>query len=118
VAIKIQNYFIISPVIEEIENIFGKFRMSSVRSIMDKRRSKKRHYSYFKGTIVDYDSYIVDQVSSTSLFPRLVNVHDSLLLESPCSKEEIWDVLKYFAKDRSQALMVGRWSFLFTFLSW
>ena len=36
-----------------------------------------------------------------NLFPRLVIEQDSLLLESLCTREEIWDVLKAFVKDRS-----------------
>jgi len=36
-----------------------------------------------------------------SLFPQLLTEEDLLLLESLCTREEIWDVLKAFAKDRS-----------------
>jgi hypothetical protein len=34
-------------------------------------------------------------------FPSLVNEEDTLLLERPCTKEELWEVLKLFAKDKS-----------------
>jgi hypothetical protein len=44
---------------------------------------------------------IVDQVYTASLFPRFVNEEDTLLLDRPCTKSEIWEVLKLFAKDKS-----------------
>jgi hypothetical protein len=31
----------------------------------------------------------------------LVNEEDTLQLERPCTKEELWEVLKLFAKDKS-----------------
>jgi hypothetical protein len=56
---------------------------------------------YFKGSFADSETHIADRVSLASPFPRLVTEQDSLLLESPCTREELWDVLKAFAKDRS-----------------
>jgi hypothetical protein len=42
-----------------------------------------------------------DQVHLARLFPRIVTEEDSVLLEIPCTKEELWKVLKAFAKDKS-----------------
>jgi hypothetical protein len=65
---------------------------------------KKESFKHFKGSFQDFGHYISDQVYSANLFPRLVNMEDTLLLERPCTKEELWDVPKYFAKDKSPRL--------------
>jgi hypothetical protein len=46
-------------------------------------------------------SSIVDQVYTTRFYPRLVTEEDSLLLDRPCTKMKLWEVLKLFAKDKS-----------------
>jgi hypothetical protein len=56
--------------------------------------------NYFKGSDDNFGPRIVDQVHLDSLLPRIVTWEDSLLLERLCSKEELWKVLKYFAKDK------------------
>jgi hypothetical protein len=43
----------------------------------------------------------LDQAYTTSLFPRFVNEEDTLLFDRPCTKSEIWEVLKHFSKDKS-----------------
>jgi hypothetical protein len=43
----------------------------------------------------------MDQAYTTSLFPRFVDEEDISLLDQPCTKSEIWEVLKLFSKDKS-----------------
>jgi hypothetical protein len=47
---------------------------------------------------------ITDQVKTVGLFDRLVHDEDTELLERPCTKLELWEVLKSFAKDKSPGL--------------
>jgi hypothetical protein len=44
---------------------------------------------------------ISDQVETVGLFDYIVKEDDVVLLDSPCTKVEIWEVLKSFAKDKS-----------------
>jgi hypothetical protein len=44
---------------------------------------------------------IEDQVATIRLYPRLVTEEDVISLEKPCTREEILEVLKGFAKDKS-----------------
>jgi hypothetical protein len=63
------------------------------------KKEANRHFkSFFEES---GHSTINDQVLSARLYPRLVNEEDTLLLERPCTKEELWEVLKVFAKDKS-----------------
>jgi hypothetical protein len=44
---------------------------------------------------------IEDQIASVRLYPRMVSVEDVLILEKPCTIEEVLDVLRGFTKDKS-----------------
>jgi hypothetical protein len=46
------------------------------------------------------EEYIEDQVNTVGLFGCLVNAEDTELLERPCTKQELWEVLKAFSKDK------------------
>jgi hypothetical protein len=57
-----------------------------------------RHFSSF---YKDSHNSIVDQIASVRLYPRLVTEEEVLLLEKPCMKEEVLEVLRGFTKDKS-----------------
>jgi len=63
---------------------------------------KKEASRHFKGLFKadDYTSPI-DQVNIVKLFSTFVTEEDSLLIEHPCTKLEIWNTLKLFEKDKS-----------------
>jgi len=66
------------------------------------KKEATKHYNFFFEEVDQ--TYIVDQVYTTRLYPRLVNDEDSLLLERPCTNLELWEVIKLFAKDKSMRL--------------
>jgi hypothetical protein len=57
-----------------------------------------KHFKYFFWAF-DHTS-IVDQVFIARIFSHFVTEEDTLLLDSPCTLQEIWEVLKSFAKDK------------------
>jgi hypothetical protein len=57
-----------------------------------------KHFKYFYGAIEHTN--LIDQVSVARLFPRFVTEEDSTLMDSPCTLQEVWEVLKSFAKDK------------------
>jgi hypothetical protein len=61
----------------------------------------------------------LDQVNLVRLFQRFVTVEDNVLLDRVVTKQEIWDILSLFAKDKSPwAWTVGLWSFLLFSSMW
>ena len=44
---------------------------------------------------------INDQVETASLYDRFVKNEDTMLLEHPCTKSKLWEVLNSFTKDKS-----------------
>jgi hypothetical protein len=46
-------------------------------------------------------NYIEEQIDTIRLFPRIVTEEEVVILENPCSSEEVLEVLKCFSKDKS-----------------
>lgn len=65
-----------------------------------------RHFKSFYGAS-DHTS-IAEQVSVARLFSCFITEVDSILFDSPCTKHEIWEVLKSFAKGKSPG--PNRWT--------
>jgi len=69
--------------------------------------------------VINYSDQYLDQDYTTSLFPFFVYEEDTLLLDWPCTKADIWEALINFAKDKSpgpDGWMVGFFSQLFELL--
>jgi hypothetical protein len=52
---------------------------------------------YLESNLVE----ISDQVDTMGLYDCIVKAKDAMILDNPCTKVEIWEVLKSFAKDKS-----------------
>jgi hypothetical protein len=63
---------------------------------------KTMAYNHFKSFFqVAYAPSLASQIETTSLFPKMVSNEEALALESPCSKEELLEVIKGFKKEKS-----------------
>jgi hypothetical protein len=63
-----------------------------------KMEAQRYFSSFYKESSINT---IEEQVAMVGLFPRMVNEEEVMLLEKPVSKEEVLEVLKGFAKDKS-----------------
>jgi hypothetical protein len=96
------KYFHHLPVIEGIKNICGRLKMSWTRFTMGRRLLRLKRRDSLELSIKNrLKTSIEDQVASVRLYPRMVTEEEVLLLEKPCSKEEVLEVLKGFTKDKS-----------------
>jgi hypothetical protein len=57
-----------------------------------------RHFNTF---YKESNNSIVDQIASVRLYPRLTTEEEVQILENPCTKEEVLEVLRGFTKDKS-----------------
>jgi hypothetical protein len=62
---------------------------------------KSEAVKFFKNFGLDLGILREDQTMLASQFPHMVTEEDSILLERICTKEELWNILKDFAKDKS-----------------
>ena len=70
---------------------------------------QKTHEDIKKATFNHFNSFyrdtgeplLSDQVDTARLFPRMVTAEEVSSLESPCTKEEILEVIKGFTKEKS-----------------
>ena len=46
------------------------------------------------------EEYIVEHVNTVGLFGYLVNAKETKIMEKSCTKQELWEVLKEFSKDK------------------
>jgi hypothetical protein len=69
---------------------------------MGQQAIKNEAIKYFKTFFRDTGhNSIVDQINSVRLFPSFVREDELLLLEKVVSKDEIYEILRGFAKDKS-----------------
>jgi hypothetical protein len=65
----------------------------------DIKQVAHNHFKSFYQT--DLDINLHDQIETAQLFPQMVTDEEARALDSPCTKEEILEVLKGFTKEKS-----------------
>jgi hypothetical protein len=69
------------------------------QSQADIKTTAFNHYkAFFQATSAPS---LAAQIETTSLFPKMVTTEEALALESPCTKEELLEVIKGFKKEKS-----------------
>jgi hypothetical protein len=72
------------------------------RSVRGQEEIKDEASRYFKQLYaIDGSNVPMEQVNIARQYQRFVTEDDNLILDKPVTKQEIWEILCHFAKDKS-----------------
>jgi hypothetical protein len=105
--------------IDETAKLYGKSRMKTTTFTLRQEALLTKVVRHFKLSYSDIgQNSILEQVSTTQLFPCFIEELDYLSIEESCTKEEIQGVLKGFSRKKVLDRTGGQWNSSSTYLIW